>query len=299
MTSKSQPFYPQAMKRVAAILPVLLTFVYMLVGRAWIDDRVAIHWPSGATVPADGFYVGAIVVLLLVTALAWKATSLAALAGVSAFISATIASCLTATILSPGEPRLEWWAGLAMGVSPVYALFFRGRRQRIPMVKTDSTWRGTYWSSLYAWVAVGTAVVGMVVVLTIATEPSLRWFFVVFFLALTAASLAMVRIRVDVSANGLVVRTAIPWVRIKRIPVQQVQNIETTVIEPGEWGGWGYRVLPGKGTSLVLRRSMGIVVTLRDASRFAITLPSDGDADHAAAALRAEVSSANQKEMKG
>ena len=42
-------------------------------------------------------------------------------------------------------------------------------------------------------------------------------------------------------------------------------------IHPAAWGGWGYHVLPGR-SALVLRAGPGLVLTLRDGRRFAVTV---------------------------
>ncbi|HQX36543.1 MAG TPA: hypothetical protein PLA13_09335, partial [Microbacteriaceae bacterium] len=51
-------------------------------------------------------------------------------------------------------------------------------------------------------------------------------------------------------------------------------------IDPMGWGGWGYRVTPGR-SAIVLRTGPGLVITQRDQKQFAISL----DAPEAPASL--------------
>ena len=151
------------------------------------------------------------------------------------------------------------------------------------------TWRGDYRSALFAWVAAGTAAVGALVILTVPEDALTRWFFAIFFAAVTAFSLLMTHIRVSAGADGLVVRTAVPWIRLRRISVERIASVRATMIEPGDLGGWGNRWLPGVGWSLLLRRSPGLVVELVNGRRFAVTLPHEGDAERAADVLVREI----------
>lgn len=51
-------------------------------------------------------------------------------------------------------------------------------------------------------------------------------------------------------------------------------------VTPRQWGGWGYRWRPEKGTAVVVRRGEGIVLRLWDGHTFTITV------DNAEAAVR-------------
>lgn len=62
------------------------------------------------------------------------------------------------------------------------------------------------------------------------------------------------------------------WPR-RVIPLTAVADASAIVVEPMEWGGWGYRWIPWARTSSVaLRRGPGIALTLRDGRRFAVTV---------------------------
>lgn len=77
--------------------------------------------------------------------------------------------------------------------------------------------------------------------------------------------------RLTIDRRGFTV--ALGWfgIPIKRIPIDQVVGASVAEIRPREWGGWGYRVLPGR-SALVIRGGPGMVVDLVDGRRFAVTL---------------------------
>jgi hypothetical protein len=58
---------------------------------------------------------------------------------------------------------------------------------------------------------------------------------------------------------------------LKRIPLDRIRRAEAAHLTPGEWGGWGYRIMPGR-SALVLRSGPGLVVTSVDGTQFAISL---------------------------
>ena len=48
-------------------------------------------------------------------------------------------------------------------------------------------------------------------------------------------------------------------------------GVEAAVLEPTQWGGWGYRIMPGR-SAIILRRGPGMVITQRNEKQFAISL---------------------------
>ncbi|MFI6687127.1 DUF1648 domain-containing protein [Streptomyces sp. NPDC050485] len=77
---------------------------------------------------------------------------------------------------------------------------------------------------------------------------------------------------VTVDRHGLTARpTVLPWPRI-RVPLSDVDRaVSREVKVPSEYGGWGYRVRPGK-SGLVLRSGEAIVVRRRSGREFAVTV---------------------------
>lgn len=43
-------------------------------------------------------------------------------------------------------------------------------------------------------------------------------------------------------------------------------------VTPRQWGGWGYRWRPDKGTAVIVRRGEGVVLRLGDGHTFTITV---------------------------
>lgn len=97
--------------------------------------------------------------------------------------------------------------------------------------------------------------------------------------AFVVAPLSSVSTVVDPS--GLDVRFGpLGWPR-KHIALDTITSVRSTDdIEPLQWGGWGYRVAPGR-SAVVLRRGPGLILELADGRSFAVTV----DEPEAGAAL--------------
>lgn len=79
------------------------------------------------------------------------------------------------------------------------------------------------------------------------------------------------RFEVTVDHRGLRVTTGLVRLPVERIPLDRVERAEVEEIQAGDWGGWGYRVMPGR-SALVLRSGPALVVTTADGRRFAATV---------------------------
>jgi hypothetical protein len=87
--------------------------------------------------------------------------------------------------------------------------------------------------------------------------------------ALTAGVLAWVQVTVD--SRGLRIGLG-PWAwTVKSIPIVSVASASAQSIDAADWGGWGYRVMPGR-SAVVLRSGPAIVLELTDGRRFAVTV---------------------------
>jgi hypothetical protein len=113
--------------------------------------------------------------------------------------------------------------------------------------------------------AAGAALV-VVVVLGLLVTP-LAWPF----LAVPLLVLAVLgRVVVSVDHRGLRVRGGL-GVPLRTVPLARVARADAAEVRAPDWGGWGYRVGPGRA-AVVLRSGPGLVVELTDESRFAVTL---------------------------
>ncbi|WP_330456152.1 hypothetical protein OIB37_04260 [Streptomyces sp. NBC_00820] len=94
-------------------------------------------------------------------------------------------------------------------------------------------------------------------------------------------TLAFVHVDLKLDEDSLEVRCGHIGVPRRRIPLSDVVGADFTPhVTPRNWGGWGYRWRPEKGTAVVVRRGEGIVLSLWDGHTFTITV------DNAESAVR-------------
>lgn len=94
-------------------------------------------------------------------------------------------------------------------------------------------------------------------------------------------TLAFVHVTMRVDRDCLEIRCGHMGVPRRRIPLAHVKNAEFAPrVTPRQWGGWGYRWRPEKGTAVVVRRGEGLVLSLGDGHTFTVTV------DNAEAAVR-------------
>ncbi|MFF5022853.1 hypothetical protein ACWERI_14650 [Streptomyces collinus] len=94
-------------------------------------------------------------------------------------------------------------------------------------------------------------------------------------------TLAFVHVDLKLDKECVEVRCGHIGVPRRRIPLTEVVGADfTPVVTPRQWGGWGYRWRPEKGTAVVVRRGEGVVLSLWDGHTFTITV------DNAESAVR-------------
>ncbi|MFE0703823.1 hypothetical protein [Streptomyces sp. NPDC058872] len=97
-------------------------------------------------------------------------------------------------------------------------------------------------------------------------------------------TLAFVQVAVKVDDRAMEVRCGHIGVPRRRIPLSHVVAADFAPrVTPRQWGGWGYRWRPGKGTAVVVRRGEGLVLRLGDGRRFTVTVD---DAESAVRVIR-------------
>ena len=124
------------------------------------------------------------------------------------------------------------------------------------------------------WLPVGGAVlVGAGIALAAALQPGAG-------IGLAAAGIATVLLghaRVVVDRRGLTVALGLlGWPRV-RVPAEDVEEVTVADVSPIQFGGWGYRVVPG-GRGVILRSGEALVVTRRSGKRFTVTVDDAGTA---------------------
>ncbi|MFF4738414.1 hypothetical protein ACFY2W_21385 [Streptomyces sp. NPDC001262] len=97
-------------------------------------------------------------------------------------------------------------------------------------------------------------------------------------------TIAFVHVAVRVDQDNLEVRCGHIGVPRTRIPLTQVIGADFAPrVTPRQWGGWGYRWRPEKGTAVVVRRGEGFVLRLGDGRTLTVTVD---DAETAVRVIR-------------
>ncbi|MER5461738.1 MULTISPECIES: hypothetical protein [unclassified Streptomyces] len=110
-------------------------------------------------------------------------------------------------------------------------------------------------------------------------------------------TLAFVHVAVRVDSDAVEVRCGHIGLPRRRIPLDHVVGAEfAPKVTPRQWGGWGYRWRPERGTAVVVRRGEGIVVTLGDGRTFTVTVD---DAEAAVRAIRGRLGLAGTNKAVG
>lgn len=86
-------------------------------------------------------------------------------------------------------------------------------------------------------------------------------------------TLAFVNVAVRVDGDALEVRCGHMGLPRRRILLTHVVAADFTAqVNPRQWGGWGYRWRPERGTAVVVRRGEGLVLRLGDGRTFTVTV---------------------------
>ncbi|GGO96138.1 hypothetical protein [Wenjunlia tyrosinilytica] len=105
-------------------------------------------------------------------------------------------------------------------------------------------------------------------------------------LLMLAGTVAFVHVRVRIDREGLEVRCGHIGLPRRRIAWAEVDSVSIAKVTPRQWGGWGYRWRPDRGTAVVVRRGPGVVLELGGGHRFTVTVD---DAEGAVRAIQARL----------
>lgn len=148
----------------------------------------------------------------------------------------------------------------------------------------SDSWSQTVTARLFGWAAAALVLVGVVCVLPLllvdagpgedqGARVAGAAFSTVVIVACVVLLCGFTRIRVSVDGRGL--RVTLPLLfgmRVKSIPLSRVATVSAEDdLRPAQWGGWGYRVMPGR-SAIVLRRGPALVVGTTADTYFAVTL---------------------------
>ena len=275
-------------------LPAVITAATWSTWSDRLPDRMATHWNGAGE--ADGFssssgFWTAMLVIGVVAGMAGIVIALRAggaygsrylLGAAGALAGSTtgvwVASA-TATVQNPGDPRLGWrllyfvaglgWGAvvaLVAGSSPVGV---QPPAQAVAPLDLAPTERAAWSTTLRAPLILALTAASAVLIAVVAAVGAAP----IWPLAVVPVLIGLVfgRIRVTADRRGQRLVAGLLAVPLKTIPLTGIAGVEVTEIEPLEWGGWGYRVTPGRA-ALVLRRGPGLVVHQTNGRRFAVTL---------------------------
>ncbi|WP_329624851.1 hypothetical protein OG357_34545 [Streptomyces sp. NBC_01255] len=97
-------------------------------------------------------------------------------------------------------------------------------------------------------------------------------------------TLAFVHVAVRVDDRAMEVRCGHIGLPRRRIPLSHVVGADfAPSVTPRQWGGWGYRWRPEKGTAVIVRRGEALVLRLGDGRTFTVTVD---DAESAVRVIR-------------
>lgn len=296
----------------ALAVPTLVIAGTALLWREVLPERIATHWSDLGAADGDAPTIAVFVIVLgvaataaitgtvLVTASRLTARTTQASMFWLGMPAALAAACwlapawLTLRAGSADDAVLGAWIiplvlCLLYGVVP-YAVAPRPgtsealATQTMPLAPGEvGAWSRTLTANIFVYATIVVAAIAVVVILPLALSGSLAsaWLAPVILLVATVVLASFIRIRVSADWRGLRVVSLLLRIPLKRIPLDRIRRAEAAQLNPGEWGGWGYRFMPGR-TALVLRSGPGLVVTSVDGTQFAISL---ADADDPARLL--------------
>lgn len=247
---------------------VLLTIALLASGLAAVAGIVIAAWPGMSAAPRRGafFFVGLVAGMGAATWLVSAGLSVqardpleAVLGGWIVLLAASAGYGIVPYLIAP---------------RPIPAGVDRGEPLHLEPSEAGA-WSRTITGSLFVWATVGLIALGGVIYAApiIEGRAGEQLFGIVVMAAAVLVVASFIRLRVTADWRGLRIVSTVLHIPLKRIRLEQIAAVEAVdVLEPTEWGGWGYRVTPGR-SALILKRGPGLVVTSTQAKQFAVTLP--------------------------
>lgn len=161
----------------------------------------------------------------------------------------------------------------------------------IPLALRDgerAVWVGTVAMARSGVIVLGVSlfVLALATVFSFAAGGEAGWITAIVLILVAVLVATMLVFRVRITADGLLVRSAVGWPRT-RIPAGEVASVRATEIDPfAEFGGWGWRYALDGRRGVVLRKGEALEVTRRNGTVFVVTVD---DAATAASVLATAV----------
>lgn len=89
-----------------------------------------------------------------------------------------------------------------------------------------------------------------------------------------AAAAPLMSVRLTITSSGVRLSSALLGLTLKSVPAEAIQSVDFGSVSVSEWGGWGVRFAQGS-LAFILRGTDGVVVSLKDFTRVAFTIPAN------------------------
>jgi hypothetical protein len=143
----------------------------------------------------------------------------------------------------------------------------------VPLGATETgAWFTTVTVPLFLWLAGIMALTAVGLAIVSVGQDGVSRSVAVTLALVTCVCLAFARLRVSVDRRGLRVVSSLFRLPIKQVALTEVASARSESIRPLEWGGWGYRIMPGR-SAVVLTSGPAIVVERHNGTLFAVTVP--------------------------
>ncbi|WP_157374643.1 DUF1648 domain-containing protein [Haematomicrobium sanguinis] len=290
------------------LAPVLLLLFLQATLGPGLPESLPTHWgPSGEAdgfSDRDGVVTGTLVVASIATlaglvgvALAPKRHLIGAwMAGIGASVAAVSASTFLMSALAAQSNGDTGWGFLAFSVAlyygalPLLALWLPLRprvsaqdraAEASPLWREDLTFTGI----LKVVLLIVTIPAVLMLSLALAFQNWVLLSALPILIGVIVLMLSFAKLEAVVTPASFGLRRQGSGRYLKRIPLRSISAVTAERLDPMQWGGWGYRVLPGR-SAFISGSGPGLVVTYDGDKRFAVNLADPWGAE---SALRSEL----------
>ncbi|MEA9984603.1 hypothetical protein [Subtercola sp. RTI3] len=295
-------------------LPLIVILITWLIWRGDLPQTLPTQWSGDEVVSTQPTIIvlivsGVTALVAAVFAVSRAAIPIASYTSRFGFLVSGLFAALAAVIwmisaglavtVSPNIHPAIGSLGLVIIASPLYGLLVLvvarkpvparrpTRTAPIDLSPTESaSWNQTMTTPAFAWAALAALIIAIGIIV-LGPVSNHDWDAAVTSSAaaigvLTLVFAALAWLRVTGDHRGLRISSRVIPFLSRTISLDKMADVQSTEIHPLDWGGWGYRITPGR-SAIVLRNGEGIVVYLKSGRGFAVTVD---DSDGLAAVLR-------------
>lgn len=292
---------------IAGALPLAVVAVSWILWQEKLPTELASHW-SGTGEP-DGFMstsaalavglaltgIPAVVGLIAASMPTLRPALLRGILGFAGMASGMgaatwlISAGLTLHAGNAGEAVLGWWLAALMASflygavpyfiapkpDPMRVFSVKAYDGHVPLgAQETGAWSRAITSKLLMLMALVLLAVAAVIYLPsiIAGDGVGSWLGFGAMLASVVVVALIAHLQVTVDWRGLRIVSTVGHIPLKRIPLEDIADLDARELRPSEWGGWGYRVMPGR-SAVIMRAGPGLVISTVQGKVFAVTVP--------------------------